>query len=306
MNKISIIGAGRVGESTAQLIAEKDLCRELMLIDIREGVPQGVALDIQETAPLLGFDTQVNGCHNPEGVSGSDLVVITAGLARREGMSRLDAMKLNARAVDDIVDTITRYAADAIVLMVSNPVDALTYEAFLRSGFDRSRVIGQAGMLDAARMASFISLETGYSSRDIHAMVIGGRGNLMVPMMRFTSISGIAVEHFIDQSTLADIIDRTRHGGAEVVGLRKTSSAYDAPSAAIVEMVDAIVYQRRRILPAVAVLEGEYGQSDIAMGVPCVLGKKGLERVIELPLNDAEQAMFDEAVMAIRADINSL
>lgn len=306
MNKISIVGAGRVGESTAQLVAEQDLCKELMLIDIREGVPQGVALDIQETAPLLRFDTQVNGCHQAEGVKDSDLVIITAGLPRKEGMSRSDVLQTNVRVINDVVDSIVRHAPDAIILLVSNPVDTLTYEAFVRSGFERNRILGQAGVLDSTRMASFIAMETGYSVKDISAMVLGGHGDTMVPMTRFTTISGIAIEHFMDQQSIDDIVERTRNGGAEILSLRKTSSAYDAPAAAITAMVDAIVHNRHRIMPAVAILQGEYGQQDMAMGVPSVLGSRGVERIIELPLIKSEQAMFDQSVAAIRRDIQSL
>lgn len=306
MKKITIVGAGRVGESTAQLVAEQDLCKELMLLDIREGVPQGVALDIQETAPLLGFDTQVNGCHQAEGIKDSELVIITAGVPRKVGMTRSDVLDVNVKVIDDIVDSIVKYAPDAIVLLVSNPVDTLTYETFLRSGFEPNRVLGQAGVLDSTRMASFIAMETGFSSKDIDAMVLGGHGDTMVPMMRFTTISGIPVEHFLQQNVIDDIIERTRNGGAEILSLRKTSSAYDAPAAAITAMVDAIVHGRRRIMPAVAILQGEYGQSDMAMGVPCVLSDTGVEKIIELPLNDKEQAMFDESVASIRTDINSL
>ena len=306
MKKISIIGAGRVGESTAQLIAEQDLCKELMLIDIREGIPQGVALDIQETAPLLGFDTRVNGCHQADGVKGSDLVIITAGLSRKEGMSRTDGLQAKIRNIDDIVQSIVKSAPDSIVLMVSNPVDALTYEAFIRSGFDRHRILGQAGVLDSTRMASYIAMESGLSAKDIDAMVLGGHGDSMVPMIRFTTISGIGIEHLLDAGAIEDIVERIRNGGDEVLSLRKTSSAYDAPAAAITKMVDSIVHGRKRIMPAVAILQGEYGLHDIAMGVPCVLGDRGVESIIELPLNAAEKKMFDESAAAIRKDIDSL
>ncbi len=306
MEKITIVGVGRVGESTAQLIAQQDLCKELMLMDIRAGLPQGIALDIQETSPLLGFDTRVNGCHQVEGVNDSELVIITAGVPRKVGMTHSDVLDINVKIVDSIVDAVVQHASDAIILLVSNPVDTLTYEAFLRSGFDRSRILGQAGVLDSTRMASFISMETGYSSKDISAMVLGGHGDTMVPMMRFTTISGIPVEHFLESHITQDIIERTRNGGAEILSLRQNSSAYDAPAAAITAMVDAIVHGRRRILPAVAILQGEYGQSDMAMGVPCVLSDCGVEKIIELPLNDIEQAMFDDSVASIRADINNL
>lgn len=306
MNKISIVGAGRVGEATAQFIAKEDLCKDIMLIDIREGIPQGVALDIQETAPLLGFDTKVKGSHQAQNVENSDLVIITAGLPRKEGMSRSDVLQTNIKIIDDVVDSIVNYATEAIVLLVSNPIDTLTYEAFVRSGFDRNRILGQAGVLDSARMASFIALESGLSVKDIHAMVLGGHGDTMVPMTRFTTISGISIENFLDHKTIRVIIERTRNGGAEILSLRKNSSAYDAPGAAITEMVEAIVHDRRRVMPAVAILDGEYGYNKMAMGVPCVLGATGVERIIELSLNDREQKMFDESATAIRKDIDSL
>jgi len=277
-----------------------------MLIDIREGVPQGVALDIQETAPLLGFDTKVNGCHQPEGVEDSDLVIITAGFPRKEGMSRSDVLQTNVKIIDDIVDSIVKFSPNAIVLVVSNPVDTLTFEAFKRSGFERSRILGQAGVLDSTRMASFLAMETGYSVKDIDAMVLGGHGDTMVPMTRFTTVSGISIEHLLPEQAIEDIIDRTRHGGAEILSLRKTSSAYDAPAAAVTAMVDAIVHGRKRIMPAVAILQGEYGLTDMAMGVPCVLGDKGVESIIELPLSNTEQKMFDDSAAAIRKDIDSL
>ncbi len=306
MKKITIVGAGRVGEATAQLIAQEDLCKELMLMDIREGVPQGVALDIQETAPLLGFDTKVNGCHQANGIADSNLVIITAGLPRKDGMSRSDVLHVNINIIDDIVKSIVEYAPDAIVLLVSNPIDTLTYEAFKRSGFDRHRIIGQAGVLDSTRMASFIAMESGLSAKDIDAMVLGGHGDTMVPMIRFTTISGIGIEHLLEANLIEDIIERTRNGGAEILSLRKNSSAYDAPAAAITAMVDAIVHGRKRIMPAVAILQGEYGLHNMAMGVPCVLGDRGVESIIELPLNEVEQKMFDESSAAIRQDIDSL
>lgn len=306
MRKITIVGAGRVGESTAQFIAAQGLCKELMLIDIREGVPQGVALDIQQAAPLLRFDTKVHGSHKPEAVVDSDLVIITAGVPRKEGMSRSDVLETNVNVIDGIVDSIVQYAPGAIVLIVSNPVDTLTYETFKRSGFDRRRVLGQAGVLDSTRMASFISMETGFSAKDIDAMVLGGHGDTMVPMTRFTTVSGIGIEHLLDAQKIEDIIERTRNGGAEILSLRKNSSAYDAPAAAITEMVDAIVHGRKRVMPVVAILQGEYGLHDMAMGVPCVLGDRGVERIIELPLNAEEQQMFDQSAAAIRKDIDSL
>ena len=306
MNKISIIGIGRVGECTAQLIAEKNLCRELMLVDMREGVPQGVALDILETAPLIGFDTRVNGCNQPSGLMDSELVIITTGLARREDLTRTGFLKVAARVIDDIVSSIALYAPNATVLMVSSPVDVLTYQAFLCSGFDRRQVIGHSGVLDSARMASFIGMETGYSVSDISAMVLGGQGDALVPMIRLTSVAGIPVQELLDQQTIDDAIDRTRSDGAEILSLRKTSSTYDAIASSVTQMVDAIAHDRRRVMPATAVLEGEYGFSDVAMGVPCVIGGNGLERIIEISLTDEEQHMFDAAADLIKGNINRL
>ncbi len=306
MKKISIIGAGRVGESTAQFIAEKNLCQHLMLIDIREGVPEGVALDIQETAPLLGFDTQVNGCHNPEGISDSDLIIVTAGISRQPGMSRSDILEVNVKIMDQIAVEIKKYSPNALIIVVSNPVDSMTYRMFKQCGFKRNQIMGQAGVLDSTRMASFIAMDTGLSVLDINAMVLGGHGDTMVPMIRFTTISGIPIEHYMDEQSIEEVIERTRFGGAEILSLRQTSSAYDAPAAAITTMVEAIVHNRKRILPCVAILDGEFGEQDVAMGVPCVLGAKGIERIIELPLNEKEKRMFHSSLASIKEDLQNL
>ena len=303
MKKISIVGAGRVGEATAQFIAERDLCRELMLIDILEGIPQGVALDIQETAPLLGFDTRINGSHDPKDVQNSDLVIITAGQPRKPGMSRSDVLEANLAIINGVVDSIVEHAPDSMLLFVTNPVDILTYQGYKRSGFPKNRVFGQAGVLDSTRMASFIAMETGFSVKDINAMVMGGHGDTMVPMTRFTTISGIPIAHFMDNLSIEELVDRTRNGGAEILDLRQNSSAYDAPAAAIAAMVDAIVNNRRRIMPCIAILEGEYGEADIAIGVPAILSAEGLEQVVELQLNDNERGMLDHTVDALRKDL---
>lgn len=306
MKKITVVGAGRVGESTAQFIASRDLCRELVLIDINEGAASGAALDIQEDGPLFSFDTRLSGGNNPEMMADSDLIIITAGIPRKPGMSRSDVLATNVRVTDEIVENTLKYAPNAMMLFVSNPVDILTYRAWKKTGWDRSRIFGQAGVLDSTRMASFIAMETGFSSRDIDAMVLGGHGDSMVPMMRFTTISGIPVENFLDQATLDKIVQRTRNGGAEILALRQNSSAFDAPAAAVACMVDAIVNDRKRIVPTVALLNGEYGQQDLAIGVPTVLGKNGMERVIELKLNAGEQKDFDNSVAMVRKDLQVL
>lgn len=306
MKKISIIGTGRVGESTAQILAKDELCRELMLIDIHEGEPQGVALDIQESASLLRFDTRVNGATDAAAMAGSDMVIVTAGFPRKPGMSRSDVLETNLSIIDGIVANTLKHAPDAMLLMVTNPVDVLTWYAWKKTGWPRQRVFGQSGALDTARMASFIALETGYSIKDISALVLGGHGDAMVPLPRFTDIAGINIEHFLSPEAIELIGERTRQGGAEILELKKHSSAYDSPAAAIAAMVDAISHNRRRILPCVSILDGEYGQHDIAMGVPAVLSEDGLEKIIQLNLNEREQADFQRSADRVRADINRL
>ena len=306
MHKITIVGAGRVGESTAHNLAKAELCREVMLIDIKEGVPQGTALDIQESAPIFDFDTKLTGSNRLTDVKDSALVIVTAGVPRKPGMSRSDVLGTNVAVLNGILDAVLEHAPEAMLLIVTNPVDVLTYAAWRRSGFPRHRVFGMAGVLDSARMASFIAIETGFSVKDISAMVLGGHGDTMVPMTRFTTISGIPIEHFLPPDRIERIVKRTREGGAEILSLRKTASAYDAPAAAIASMVDAISRDRKHILPAVAVLDGEYGLKDICMGVPVVFGAHGMERVIELPLAAAEADEFRRSAETVRGDIGKL
>lgn len=306
MQRVTIIGAGMVGETTAQMLAEAEICREVMLIDIREDVPQGVALDVMQTSSFFNFDTRVKGSNDPADMAGSDLIVVTAGLPRKPGMSRSDVLEANIAIIDGIIDNVLEYAADAKVLMVTNPVDVLTYRVWQRTGWPRNRVFGQAGVLDSSRMASFIAEETGFSARDITTMVLGGHGDTMVPLTRFCSIHGIPLTNFIGHDRLQEIIERTRNGGAEILSLRKTSSAYDAPAAAVATMVDAIANNRRRILPTVALLEGEYGQHDLAMGVPCVLSEQGVEKILELSLEADEMTMFEESAQIVRSDIDRI
>ena len=306
MNKITVVGAGRVGESTAQFIAGRDLCREISLVDINEGAASGAALDIQQAAPLFEFDTRLQGGSNPKLMADSDLIIVTAGIPRKPGMSRSDVMATNIRITDEVIANTLEHAPNAMMLFVSNPVDILTYRAWKKTGWDRNRIFGQAGVLDSARMASFIAMETGYSTLDINAMVLGGHGDSMVPMMRYTTISGIPVSNFMSQETIDDIIDRTRNGGAEILALRQNSSAYGAPAAAVAEMVDAIVHDRKRVLPSVAIMNNEYGCNDLAIGVPAVLGKDGIEKVIQLNLNDQEQKDFDSSIAAVKKDLDTL
>ncbi len=306
MRKIAIIGAGRVGESAAQIIAKEELCRELVLLDIHEGIPQGIALDIQESAPLFGFDTRLYGDTEPSAIEDAELVIVTAGLPRKPGMSRSDLLDANVAIIGPIIKNIQRYAPQAIVIIVSNPVDVLTYYAWKTADWDRRRIFGLSGVLDAARMASFIALETGFSVKDISTLVMGGHGDAMVPMLRYSQIAGIPVEHFLSAEKLSSIVDRTRKGGAEILALKQTSSAYDSPAASIATMADAVHRNRRRILPCVAILDGEYAQRNVAMGIPAVLGKDGLEQIIELPLSMEETTQIKASADMVRADLERL
>ncbi len=306
MNKITIVGAGRVGESTAQFIAAKDMCREIALLDINKGAAEGAALDIQEVAPLFEYDTRLHGGGDGSLMTDSDLIVVTAGLPRKPGMSREDLLATNIGIIDGIVDDAMKYAPDCLMLLVTNPVDIVTYYAWKKTGWPRNRIFGQAGVLDSSRMASFIAMETGYSTLDINTMVLGGHGDTMVPIHRYTTIAGIPVTNFLSKDKLDEIVERTRHGGAEILALRQNSSAYDAPAASVAEMVDAIVHDRKRILPTVTVLDGEYGHNNIAIGVPAVLGKNGMEQIIDLKMNDEETAMFHNSANIVQTQIDLL
>ncbi|MDA8363129.1 MAG: malate dehydrogenase [Gammaproteobacteria bacterium] len=306
MDKITIVGAGRVGESTAHNLAKAELCRRIALIDIKEGMPQGTALDIQESAPIFGFDAKLTGHNELSAMSGSDLIIITAGVPRKPGMSRSDVLDVNVPVIASIVDEAVRSAPQAMILMVTNPVDVLTYVAWKRSGWQRNRVFGLSGVLDSTRMASFVAIETGFSVKDISAMVLGGHGDTMVPLPRYTCVNGIPISRFLDAKTMTRVVERTRQGGAEILALRKTSSAYDAPAAAVATMVDAIQHGRRRILPCVAILDGEYHQHGICMGVPVILGSNGMEQVVELELNQDESAQFSRSAENVRADLARL
>lgn len=303
VNKLSIVGAGLVGEAAAQIIARDELCRELVLMDVQGELAQGKALDVWQAAMESGSDTRVCGGAKAEMLEGSELVVITAGVPRKPGQSRQDVLSINLPILDGIMADIKQHAPAATVLVVSNPVDVLTYRAWSLSGLGRDKVFGQAGVLDTARMKCFIAEQTGFSARDITALVLGGHGDSMVPLMRYCQIGSVPLSHFLSNEQIEQIVERTRKGGGEILGLKKMGSACDAPGVAIAQMVDAIANGRNRILPAVAILEGEYGRKDIAMGVPCVLAEAGLKRVIELPLDAQEQAMFDHSADQVARDI---
>ena len=304
--KITVVGAGHVGEVCAQRLAEKELCREVVLIDIIEGIPQGKGLDQWQSAPVEGFDTMVAGSNDYGPAEGSDLFIVTAGIARKPGMSRDDLLRTNAGIVRSVSTEIARVAPDAVVIVVSNPLDVMAYVARETTGFPRERVIGMAGVLDTARFRAFIAMELDVSVEDIQAMVLGGHGDTMVPLVSHTSVSGIPVSSLIPQDRLDAIIERTRNGGAEIVKYLKTGSAYYAPSAAAVQMAESIVRDKRRILPAAAYLEGEYGQQGIYLGVPCKLGEGGLHEVIEVDLTESESAALAKSADHVRAVMASL
>ena len=298
--KITVVGAGHVGEVCAQRLAEKELCEKVVLIDIIDGIPQGKALDQWESAPVEGFDTMVTGSNDYGPAEGSDLFIVTAGIARKPGMSRDDLLRTNAGIVRSVSTEIARVAPDAVVIVVSNPLDVMAYVARETTGFPRERVIGMAGVLDTARFRSFIAMELDVSVEDIQAMVLGGHGDTMVPLVSYTAVSGIPVARLIPPDRLDAIIERTRNGGAEIVKFLKTGSAYYAPSAAAVQMAESIVRNKRRILPAAAWLEGEYGQEGVYLGVPCKLGAGGLQEVVEVDLTGSEAAALAASADHVR------
>jgi malate dehydrogenase len=300
MDKITVVGAGNVGATAAQRVAEKELARQVVLIDIAEGIPQGKGLDQWESAPIEGFDSRVIGTNGYEESAGSGIYIVTAGIARKPGMSRDDLLTTNAGIVKSVAENIARVSPDAIIIMVSNPLDVMCYVAMKASGFPRERVIGMAGVLDTARYRSFLALELDVSVEDIQAMVLGGHGDTMVPLISYTTVSGIPVTQLIEKDRLDAIVDRTRNGGAEIVKYLKTGSAYYAPSSGAVQMAEAIVKDKKRILPCAAWLTGEYGMEGLFLGVPCKLGRGGLERVLEVELTEDERAALEKSADAVR------
>jgi malate dehydrogenase len=306
VNKISVVGAGNVGATTAQRLAEKELARTVVMVDVVEGVPQGKALDQWESAPIESFDTRVVGTNGYDETADSDVVVITAGIARKPGMSRDDLLKTNANIVSQVAKQIAQSSPRAILIIVSNPLDAMSYIAMRESGFPRERVLGMAGVLDTARYRSFIAEAINVSVDDIQAMVLGGHGDTMVPLISYTTVSGIPVTQLLDRAKLDKIVERTRAGGAEIVKHLKTGSAYYAPSAAAVQMCESIVKDKKRVLPCAAWLSGEYGFKDIFLGVPCTLGRAGLERIIEVELTSDERTALGKSADAVRELIATL
>src|SRR5512147_2895424 len=304
--KITVVGAGNVGATAAQRVAEKNLARTVVMVDVIEGVPQGKGLDQWQSAPIEGFDGRVVGSNGYDVAAGSELFIVTAGIARKPGMSRDDLVKTNAGIVESVSKEIKRVAPNSIIIVVSNPLDVMCYVAMKASGFPRERVIGMAGVLDTARYRAFLAEALDVSVEDIQAMVLGGHGDTMVPLISYTSVSGIPVTQLMTKERLDAIVERTRGGGAEIVKYLKTGSAYYAPSAAAVQMCEAIVRDQKRILPCAAWLQGEYGMSGLFLGVPCKLGRNGLERIIEVSLTDEERAALEKSAEAVREPMSAV
>jgi malate dehydrogenase len=299
MPKITVIGGGNVGATTAQRLAEKEL-GDVVLVDIVEDMPQGKALDLMQSGPVYGYDTLVTGSNNYEPTAGSDVVVITSGIPRKPGMSRDDLLKTNAGIVQSVTQQIAKTSPNAILIIVSNPLDAMTYVAHKVSGFPAERVIGMAGVLDSARFRTFLAMELGCSVEDVHATVLGGHGDTMVPVLGYSTVAGIPVGQLIPKDRLDAIVQRTRDGGAEIVKLLKTGSAFYAPSASSVEMVESILKDKKRILPSAVLANGEYGIKGLFVGLPAVLGSRGVEKVITMKLNAEEQAALDKSAAAVK------
>ena len=301
--KITVIGAGNVGSTAAQVIANKELANEVALIDIQDGVAKGKALDMYESMPIFQSNTRVYGGDDYALTKDSDVVIITAGLPRKPGMSRDDLLVKNATIMTECAERAVQNSPDAYFIIVSNPLDVMTYVALQKTGLPKHKVIGMAGILDTARYRSFIAMETGFSMKDIQCQLLGGHGDTMVPLPRFTTVAGIPVTDLVEKDKLDAIVDRARKGGGEIVNYLKTGSAYFAPGAASVEMAEAIIKDQKRVLPCTVLLEGEYGYNDVCLGVPIVIGKKGIEKIIELELNAEEKAMLDESAVHVKETI---
>ena len=306
VNKITVVGAGNVGATTAQRLAEKELARHVVMVDVAEGIPQGKGLDQWESAPIEGFDSRIIGTNSYDETEGSDIVVITAGIARKPGMSRDDLLNTNAGIVKQVSEQVKKTSPKAILIIVSNPLDVMSYVAMKTTGFPRERVLGMAGVLDTARYRSFLAEAADVSVRDIQAMVLGGHGDTMVPLISYTSVSGIPITQLIPKEKLDAIVARTRTGGGEIVKHLKTGSAYYAPSAAAVQMCEAIAKDQKRILPCAAWLQGEYGLRDLFLGVPCKLGRTGLEKIYEVELTADERKALEASAEAVREPMRAV
>jgi len=303
--KVTVVGSGAVGSTTAMRLVEQQLA-DVVLVDILEGVPQGKALDLAEAGPIGGYDFQLTGSNDYETSQGSDVVVITAGLPRKPGMSRDDLLLKNAGIVKEVTENITRHSPDAIMIVVSNPLDAMCQVAKSVSGFPRERLFGMAGILDSARFRRFIAWELNVSVEDTHAFVLGGHGDTMVPLARYSTVAGIPITELMAEDRVEALIQRTRDGGAEIVGLLKTGSAYYAPSAAVAEMVAAILRDKKKILPCCTYLQGEYGINDLYVGVPVKLGRKGMEQIMEISLSKEEETQLQNSAAAVQQLVDVL
>ena len=304
-NKVTVIGAGNVGATTAQRIAEAGLA-DVVLVDIVEGLPQGKGLDLAEAAPVVGHDARIRGTNDYADTADSDIVVVTSGLARQPGMSRDDLLAKNAGIVRSVVEAAVRHSPDAILIIVTNPLDAMCHVALDASGFPRERVLGMAGVLDSARFRTFIAEELGVSVEDTHAFVLGGHGDTMVPLPRYSTVAGVPITELLSADRVAALCERTANGGAEVVALLKTGSAYYAPAASTFEMVESILLDRKRVLPCAVLLRGEFATDGLVVGVPVVLGAGGMERVFEIELTADEQRAFDASAAAVRELVTKL
>jgi malate dehydrogenase len=298
--KITVVGAGNVGGATAQRLVEKELA-DVVLVDVESGMPSGKALDLAEAAPMGGYDCRLLGTDRYEETANSDIVIITSGMPRKPGMSRDDLLRANVDIVKKVTQSVARHSPEACLIVVSNPLDAMTYVAYRVSGFPRERVMGMAGVLDSARFCAFLSMELDVSIESISAQVLGSHGDSMVPLLRYTTVAGIPVAELLPPARLQALIERTRSGGSEIVGLLKTGSAYYAPSAAIVEMAEAIVKNKKKILPCTVLCQGEYKINNLFTGVPVKLGSRGVEAIVSLKLDEEETALLDQSVEAIRS-----
>jgi len=304
--KITVIGAGNVGATTAQRLVDRQLANEVVLVDVLEGIPQGKALDMFESTPVEKTDVRLTGSNGYAETANSDIVIITAGIARKPGMSRDDLMNTNSGIVKSCAEAAAAKSPNAIIIVVSNPLDVMAYVAMKVSGFDRHRVFGMAGVLDTARFRSFIALELNVSVEDVNAFVLGGHGDSMVPLPRYSTVAGIPITELLPQATIDRLVKRTRDGGIEIVNFLKSGSAYYAPSSATVQMVESIVRDKKRILPCAAYLKGEYGLNDTFAGVPVKLGKKGIEEIIQIKLNADEQAALNKSAADVSQSIAKL
>ena len=303
--KVTVIGAGNVGATTAQRLAEKELC-DVVLIDIAEGLPQGKALDLAEAAPIEKHDAKLEGSNVYDPSAGSDIVIITAGIPRKPGMSRDDLISTNAKIIKSVTTQVAALSPNAILIIVSNPLDAMCHVAFDASGFPANRVIGMAGVLDSARFRTFIARELNVSVENTHAFVLGGHGDTMVPLPRYSTVAGIPITELMPEDRVDALIERTRNGGAEIVGLLKTGSAFYAPASAAVEMAESILKDKKKILPCAVRLKGEYGISDLFIGVPVKLGATGVEEVIQITLTEEEQAALNNSAQAVQGLVDTL